>query len=136
MTKLTVTEMDYSRISSLLESPQKSKILPTENETLESEIERARIVDFPEIPTDLVTMNSKLRYLNKDDGKIHEITLVYPQHASIEQKKISVTAPLGSALLGLREDDEIEWIFPDGKKKTIKVLEVIYQPEANGDLHL
>lgn len=131
---ITLTEMDYLRLHSILENHD--GLYDDELDDLEFEVERARVIDFPEIPTDLVTMNSTFRYLNMTDNKVKEITLVYPQHADSAQGRISVTAPLGMALLGLREGEEIDWTLPDGKEKRLKVLEILYQPESNGDLHL
>lgn len=126
---ITLTEMDYTRLNSLIENDENLF-------QLEEELDRARVLDFPEVPTDLVTMNSRFRYHNLTDDKISEITLVYPMHADLEERRISVTAPLGAALIGLREGEEIYWTFPDGKQKKLKVLEILYQPESNGDLHL
>lgn len=127
---ITLTELDYYRINSLLEQK------PESSDELENELERARLVDFPEVPTDLVTMNSRFIYLNVNDNKVSEMTIVYPHQANIEKRHISVTAPLGAALIGLREGDEIEWNFPEGKTKTLRILSILYQPEANRDLHL
>ena len=132
MNNITLTEMDYLRLNSLVEKNE----FALEIEELETEVESARILDFPEIPSDLITMNTVFRYHNLTDDKIEVMKIVYPHHSNSEEKKISVLAPLGTAFLGLREDDEIQWTFPDGKVKKLKVLEVLYQPEANGDLHL
>lgn len=130
---VSITEMDYFRISSLIEN---TNSIFTDFVALEEEIERARIVDHPEVPPDLITMNTKFRYLNATDNRTSEITIVYPKNAKIEENRISVAAPLGTALLGLREGDEIDWTFPSGLTKRLKILEIIYQPEASGDLHL
>lgn len=124
---ITLTETDYQRLNSLLS--QHSNL-----EDLENEIERAHIMSGSEIPSDLVTMNTTFRYLNVTDNKMGEMTIVYPQNANSEEKKISVTAPLGSALLGLRVGEEIDWKFPDGIIRKLKVLEVVHQPEMQGDL--
>jgi regulator of nucleoside diphosphate kinase len=132
MPDLIITEMDTWRLKSILGK----KILNTEAEALENEIERASVVDFPEIPPNLITMNTRFRYLNTTDNKFGEMTLVYPHNANVDEGLISVMAPLGTAFLGLRENDEIDWTFPNGQKKTLRVLEILYQPEASGDLHL
>lgn len=124
---ITLTETDYQRLNSLLSHYSNL-------EDLENEIERAQIMSGSEIPSDLVTMNTTFRYLNVTDNKTGEMTIVYPQNANSEEKKISVTAPLGSALLGLRVGEEIDWKFPDGITRKLKVLEVVYQPEMQGDL--
>lgn len=131
---IMITEMDFYRLDSLIESGD--PLSEKELNDLSEEMSRARILDFPEIPSDVVTMNSTVRYLDKASNKESEITLVYPQHADSSRGKISVLAPIGTALLGLREGQEIEWELPDGRKKTLKVLEIIYQPENSGDLHL
>src|SRR5690606_21830302 len=125
-----------NRIHSLIEQQVLHSSLAREIEVLAEEIEQARILDFPEIPSDLVTMNSKVKYMNLTDNKENEITIVYPGFADSSKGYVSVTAPLGMALLGLREDQEVDWTFPDGTVKKLKVLEIVYQPESNGDLHL
>lgn len=130
---VSVTEMDYFRINTLIENTQS---FLTDFEALENEVERARIVDFPEVPPDLITMNTRFWYLNETDNRVSEITIVYPKDAKIDENRISVAAPLGTALLGLREGEEIDWKFPSGLTKRLKVLKIIYQPEASGDLHL
>jgi regulator of nucleoside diphosphate kinase len=125
---ILLTEADYFRISSLIEQ--------INLEDLENEIARANIVDFPEIPPNLITMNTRFRYLNVNDNKLCEMTIVYPQQANLEERMISVAAPLGTALLGLREGDEIDLTFPSGQTKKLRILEILYQPEANDELHL
>jgi regulator of nucleoside diphosphate kinase len=128
--------MDALRLGWMLKEKKLSAIPEPELDDLEFELDRARVIDFPEIPTDLVTMNTKFKYRNITDKKEGIITIVYPQHSNSEEKKISIAAPLAAALIGLRENDEIEWYFPSGQIKRLKVLEILYQPEANGDLHL
>jgi regulator of nucleoside diphosphate kinase len=80
-------------------------------------------------------MNSKVTYEDVKSGKRQTVRLVYPRDANVSKDRISVFAPLGSALLGLREGQEIEWTMPGGVRR-IKVVEVLYQPEAAGDFHL
>ena len=127
---LLITEKDYLRIRNIIEST-------TSNfENLELELDRASIITDSQVPGDLVTMNSKVRFLNKQDNREQTVTLVYPKDANLDEGKISVLAPMGSALIGLKVNQEINWMFPDGKTKTLKILEVLYQPEAHGDWHL
>ncbi len=128
---IMLTEKDYLRIKHVLSFHEED-----DYENLEIEIERATIVPDAEVPRTLVTMNSKVRFLNLQDNKEMTITIVYPSESNFSTGKISVLATLGSALIGLREGQEINWQFPDGKTKTLRILEVLYQPEANGDWHL
>lgn len=128
---ILVTEKDLMRIRHIL-SFQKSE----DFENLELELDRAKIISDDDVPADLVTMNSKLKFLNVEENKEMIITIVYPSDANFAEGRISVLASMGSALLGLRIGQEIKWMFPNGKTKTLKILEVIYQPEANAHWHL
>lgn len=128
---ILITEKDLLRLKNIL-SFQKSP----EFENLEIELERAKIITDANVPDDLVTMNSRVRFLNIQDHKEMIVTIVYPHEANFAEGKISVLASLGSALIGLRIGQEINWMFPDGKTRTLKILEVLYQPEANGHWHL
>jgi len=128
---ILMTEKDLLRIKHVL-SFQNSQ----EYENLDIELDRAKIISDDEVPPDLVTMNSKIKFLNVQDNKEMVITLVYPSDANFSEGKISVLASLGSALIGLRVHQQINWMFPDGKTKTLKILEVLYQPEADGKWHL
>lgn len=116
---ILITERDYLRIRHIL-SRQNSD----DFENLEIEIERARIIAENEIPKDLVRMNSSVKFMILSEEKEMTLTLVYPEEANYSEGKISILAPLGSALIGLRVNQEINWMFPDGKTKTIKILEV------------
>jgi regulator of nucleoside diphosphate kinase len=128
---ILITEKDLLRIRNVL-SYQKSE----DFENLDLELDRAKVISDAEVPGDLVTMNSKIKFLNIHEQKELVITIVYPSEADFSQGKISVLASLGSALLGLRVGQEINWMFPDGKTRTLKILEVLYQPEANEHWHL
>lgn len=128
---ILITEKDLLRIKNIL-SFQKSE----EFEDLELELDRAKIISDDIVPPDLVTMNSKFKFLIVQDNKEMIIRVVYPSDANFAEGKISVLASLGSALIGLRVGQEINWMFPDGKTKTLKILEILYQPEANEHWHL
>ena len=116
---ILITERDYLRIRHIL-----SKTSSMDFENLEIEIERAKIIDEREVPLDLVRMNSTVKFMTLQDEKVNTLTLVFPEEANFAEGKISILAPLGSALIGLRVNQEINWMFPDGKTKTIKILEV------------
>jgi regulator of nucleoside diphosphate kinase len=128
---ILITETDLLRIKHVL-SFQNS----AEYENLEIELDRAKIISFDLVPPDLVTMNSKIKFLNIEDNKEMTITIVYPSDADFAQGKISVLASLGAALIGLRVNQDIRWMFPDGKTKTLKILTVLSQPESIGQWHL
>jgi regulator of nucleoside diphosphate kinase len=99
------------------------------------ELSRAVIVPAAEIPGDVITMNSRVRLLDLQDGSALEYTLVYPGDANFGEGKISVLAPIGAAMIGYKVGDEIEWEVPAGRRN-LRVDAVLYQPEAAGDDHL
>ena len=103
-----------------------------ELETLESELDRATIVEPVNMPADVVSMNSTVRFKFAGDSKVFEKTLVYPQDAKSEHQ-ISIFAPVGSALLGLSVGQSLEWPMPSGQSRTVEILEVVYQPERAGE---
>ncbi len=103
--------------------------------SLERELDRARVVDSKAIPKDVVTMNSQVRFVEVTTGEERVCTLVFPGNADIDQNKISVLAPIGTALLGYRVGDAIEWRVPSGKKQ-VRIEEILYQPEAAGRFDL
>lgn len=117
---ILITERDYLRIRHILSTQNSDDF-----ENLEIEIERAKIIEEQEIPTDLVRMNSTVRFMTLQDERVNTLTLVFPEEANFAEGKISILAPLGSALIGLRVGQEINWMFPEGKTKTIKILEVL-----------
>ncbi len=97
-------------------------------EELESELNRAIVLENDRVPPDLITMNSKVRLKDMDTGKEEFYQLVYPEDADIEQKKISILAPIGTAILGYKAGDIIEWQVPAGLRK-LKIGKILYQPE-------
>lgn len=130
-----VTSKDFERLTRLLEAhvSRRDKGAMT---ALEEELGRAVVVEPEKIPPDVVTMNSRVQFEDLDSGERTEVTLVYPQDADVEQGKISVLAPVGSALLGLSVGQSISWPLPGVKNRNLRVVNVTYQPEAAGDLEL
>ena len=118
-----LTQNDLDRLSALLET-QGERF-----EKLEGELARAAVVPSNEIPADVVTMNSRVLFANEITGERHEVTLVFPFEANIDLGKISILAPVGTALLGLRVGQSIDWEVPSGEKHRYRVIEVLYQPE-------
>jgi len=70
-----------------------------------------------------------------DTGMVNVYTLVFPSDASIAERKISILAPIGTALLGSRVGSTVDWPVPAGRR-TMRIKDVLYQPEAAGDYHL
>jgi regulator of nucleoside diphosphate kinase len=96
-------------------------------QALEAELERARILPAADIPADVVTMHSRVRVTDLDGGEQRTLTLVFPAEADAAHGKISVLAPLGTALLGYRAGDTVEWQVPGGLRR-FRVDAVLHQP--------
>lgn len=99
------------------------------------ELNRAQVVAPEEVPPDVVTMSSRVRLLDLDQGTTFEYTLVYPQDADYSAGRISIVAPVGAAMLGYRVGDVVEWEVPAGRRR-LRVEEVLFQPEAAGRFDL
>jgi regulator of nucleoside diphosphate kinase len=130
---IMISETDAKRLEALLES------LPANafpgRAALEQELDRADIVDSRELPPDVVTMNSRIRFKVASSDEEFALTLVYPKDVDESGGTISVLAPVGSALLGLSQGDEIEWPRPGGGTLKVKLEEILYQPERAGEFH-
>ena len=96
---------------------------------LAGELRRARVVPRSEIPPDVVTMNSTVRLRDLGTGEEETYTLVYPADADIEENRLSVLAPVGTALLGYRAGDVVEWPVPAGVSR-FRIEEVLFQPRS------
>ena len=99
---------------------------------LSAEMEKASVVDPEQIPADVITLNSTARLIDQDIDEEMVYTLVFPEDADPSQGKISILAPIGTAMLGYKVGDTFEWDTPGGKR-IILVEEILYQPEASGD---
>lgn len=130
MTNIIITATDLERLQSVIDLHDTPA-----SDALATELHRATIVDQHAIPADVVTMNSEAVYEDVETGTKRTVRIVYPHKANAANGNVSVLAPIGSALLGLRVGQTIEWIVPGGRKR-VKVVEVRYQPEASGDYQL
>lgn len=102
---------------------------------LEKELARGKVVNPQEIPPNVITMNSQVYLKDLDTGEEITYRLVFPDQADAAQGRISILAPIGTALLGYSVGDVIEWKVPAGVVQ-LKVEKILYQPEATGDYHL
>jgi regulator of nucleoside diphosphate kinase len=131
-----VTEFDQKRLGDLLNGAQSwNKKDQDYLSKLEEELEWALVVPPRDIPGDVVTMNSQARIRDLDSNEEMIFTLVFPAEADYERGRLSILAPIGTALLGYRTGDTVEWAVPSGVRR-LKIEQVLYQPEAAGDYHL
>lgn len=130
---IVISSLDADRLDALLEGLSEAEF-PGKSD-LEAELARATIVEPKEVPSTAVSMNSTVRFVVASTGEAFNLTLVYPKNMDSTGSKISILAPVGSALLGLTQGDEIAWPKPGGGQLTVRIEEILYQPERAGDYH-
>lgn len=131
MAKIYITQFDHTRLLSLLE-----KKTPKDeyDKALLAELDRAEIVEPKDVPEDVITMNSQVRFVD-ENGEDREYWLVFPEEADPFDKKISILSPVGCALIGQRTGDNVALPTPGGAKK-LTVAEIVHQPEREGNFDI
>ena len=109
-----LSEGDFIRVMALQPQP-----------ALRAELERAIVVPADAIPAGVVTLYSHIRYRDEHADATRQIQIVLPEDADVRQGKVSVLAPVGSALLGLEAGQAIDWTFPAGETRRLRVEEVL-----------
>lgn len=134
--ELIITEADKKRLQELIDDMMHFELQAKARvRDLDTELNNAEVVDAQQIPSDVITMNSKVLLAFGESEEEIIYSLVYPDEADMSNNKISVLAPIGTAILGYREGNIIEWKVPDGIVQ-VKVKKVLYQPEMAGDFNL
>ncbi len=134
--KIYVTEFDRTRLVNLLNVAGSWNEKDMDDLTrLENELEQVHVVSSQAIPSDVVTMNSRARVRDLDSSEEMVFTLVFPAEADYIRGRLSVLAPIGTALLGYRAGDTVELQVPSGVRR-LKIEQILYQPEAAGDYHI
>jgi regulator of nucleoside diphosphate kinase len=132
-----ITKMDRERLTKLIEiTRERDNGVNLEYlNRLEEELDRAEVVLPSDVPPDVITMRSKVCLKDLGTGDEMVYSLVFPTEAKFDEGRISVLAPIGTAMLGYRRGDIIEWEVPSGVRR-LKVEEVLYQPESMGHFTL
>jgi regulator of nucleoside diphosphate kinase len=130
MPQIVVTDADRRHLELLLASEFAKAIGPRVHlDELSQELANARIVAPEEVPEDVVTMNSRVVVHDVDTEEDEMYTLVYPGDADIASGRLSILAPIGTAILGQRVNDVVKWRVPGGMRR-LRIAAVLYQPEA------
>lgn len=128
-----ITKTDEKKLRDLLREAQRSEYRGSVYlKQLAGELEKAQVVDPQKMPSDVITLNSVAHLIDLESGDEMIYTLVFPEEADVIEGKISVLAPIGTAMLGYREGDIFAWDTPSGKR-SFRVEKVSYQPEASGN---
>jgi regulator of nucleoside diphosphate kinase len=125
---IIVSARDLARLEALLDSPAVSR-QPAAT-ALMDELNRAEVVDDDQVPADVVTMHSEVECEDIASGEQHVLTLVFPSEADVERARVSVLAPVGSALLGLSVGQSIDWQAPGGRPLKLRVTAVRHPVQA------
>ncbi len=133
--QIIVTENDFDRLQSLVDSPRYRATHATLLAGLKEELDSAKVVPAGKVPKEVVTMHSQVRVRDLKLDETETYTLVYPEEADIDAGRLSVLAPLGTALLGTRLGQTIRFDAPAGTRR-LKIEQILYQPELAGDFHL
>jgi RNA polymerase sigma-70 factor (ECF subfamily) len=116
-TPLLITPEDRARLMQL-----------KPNAALLREIDRASVISLEDaVGGNVVTMNTQVLYTEEASGAQHRINVVFPQQAGGCACCVSVLAPIGTALIGLSAHQAIEWDFPDGSHRRLRVQQVIHE---------
>ena len=128
----TFNSYDVDRIRGLLDlaGPSDAVRAPAVLQ-LQHDVSGSRVVSPYAVPPDLVTMNTQILLDGySSDGPV-VVTLVFPREADMSQRRVSLFSPLGAALLGRRRGDTVRYTAPGGEIE-VNILEIVYQPEADG----
>ena len=125
-----MTVSDMERLMALVQGYRQNGREHDNLDVLEAELDRALVMDAGRrLPSDVVTLDSRVLVVDLDSGEERLFTLVLPSKANIDEGRISVLAPLGMAVLGYRSGQEIAWDVPGGRRR-LMVRRVVHQPEA------
>ncbi|MFX1724350.1 nucleoside diphosphate kinase regulator [Stenotrophomonas sp. AS1] len=125
---IIVSSHDMDRLDAMLESPAVSQT--PAGIALAEELNRATVVAPDQVPEGTVMMHSRVECEDELQNEKHVLTLVYPREADVEQGKVSILAPVGTALLGLSISQTMDWVAPGGRKLRLRVTAVHHQPHA------
>ena len=133
-TTIRITDQDLEKLRRVVAIHERGRDAAAA-EQLETELDRAIVVPRDELPADTVTMGSRVVF-EDETGRRRDVQLVYPWEAAPSRGRISILAPVGVALLGLSVGQEIDWPLPNGRTASLRIVSVLDQPEAAGELHV
>ena len=120
-----LTRTDYEILNSYVKNLQGMQVNEKENfSKLSGELKKAQIVEDDNLPMDVVRLGSTVVIKDLITKRDMTVTIVLPRNANIKQKKVSILAPIGTALIGFKKDQTVSWNVPAGKKD-FKIMNVI-----------
>ncbi len=123
--QLVFREDDVEMLTACLSDGQRASAFgPQVVEALQADLKKGKLVSKDQFPADVVRLNSKVIVKDAHNDKTMEIIVVMPESADIKQRKISVMNPVGAALIGFRQGQQVTWQVPTGQKN-FTIMEVI-----------
>jgi regulator of nucleoside diphosphate kinase len=127
--QLIMAHEDYKTINDYVKGLSQVKAFDRKNAaSLYDELKKATLVTIEELPEDVVRLNSRVVVKEGNKDKLIELVIVVPEKADIKERRISVFAPIGTALIGFREGEKVKWDVPAGNK-TFTIMKVYNQKE-------
>jgi regulator of nucleoside diphosphate kinase len=125
--KIIIAHEDYETINAYVKGLRPVRDFDRKNAaSLQEELKKATLVKKDELPEDVVRLNSRVIVKEGTKDKLIELVLVVPEKADIKERKVSVFAPIGTALIGFRQGEKVMWDVPAGSK-TFTIMEVYNQ---------
>ncbi|MBF4491985.1 GreA/GreB family elongation factor [Flavobacterium sp. JLP] len=118
----TFCKTDYQFLRELILKSKNSTNAKEANQ-LSQELDRAVISKESDLDSSVIRINSFVTIEDVNAKKQMKIQIVLPSYADLKQSKISILAPLSVAIIGFKENDEVDWELPAGIK-TLKVIAV------------
>ena len=129
-----ISETDYALIAS--HAMRLEATAPQVAKMLREEIDRAEVHSRDELPNDVATLGSAVTFVDENTGVRRRVQIVLPADADIERSSLSIHSQVGAGLIGLRAGQSIEWPYPDGRPRTLRIVEVQQNPAISTDMPL
>lgn len=121
-----ISETDYALIAS--HAMRLEAKAPAIAKMLFDEIDRADVYSRDELPNDVATLGSAVTFVDESSGLQRRVQIVLPADADIERGSISIHSQVGAGLIGLSAGQSIEWPCPDGRPRTLRIVDVEQNP--------
>jgi len=128
---IVLTQGDYVRVAQMVQRLRYAEDAETRArvQQIQRDLDDAHVVAPDHVPHNVITMGSRVQFLDIDTRMKTTYTVVWPDEACMDEGRVSVLAPIGLALLGCQVGDEVDCYTPAGVRR-LRITEVLYQPEA------
>lgn len=131
MPPIHISETDYALIAG--QAMRLEATAPRVAEMLFDEIYRAEVHSRDELPNNVVTLGSLVTYVDESTKVRRRVQIVLPAEADIERNSLSIASQVGAGLIGLSPGQSIDWPCPDGRPRTLRIVDVEQNPKLGAD---